>query len=711
MNVMDSISPSIEPVVGALRVIGGVSLGADLCTAVLPSPPRAARGRENERLFILLDLGGQASSHLYRELRQVLTQTYWATAGSVTAALRQAAAAASRHLFRANLHSDPSDRCYGSIVCAVLHGEDLFILQSGPAQPCALRGDLLECFCDEELPRLGVGPMTDARLYHTLVAVGDTMLLASPALLLEASSDALTRVLNRADVQDVTAGLEQIGAGADFTALVARWTAPSESPQAKAPAIRRPAPPPPNPEPQPRPQPAPRAGPSLGERVGPVISKTGRGMGRGIVRAGGWLASSTGALFKRMLPGREREARRRARTPRPVPQENRVVMATIAILIPVLIAVVVALAYGSFGRDARLQRLVKRAREEIALAEDAEGVVDEARPHWEAALTYASDAVEWRPDDSEIIALQAQAQAALDVLDGVVRLNPIHLMDLGSGAVTRRLIAHGQTIFVLDPAGGWVIQLTLNQLGDGVIEQDVPLSLVHTGQQVGGKEVGQLVDFAWMNPGGERQTSGLVILEDGGALISYDPAWGDAEGGANLARSLLGTPPTEAARVIDSFNGRLYILDPGDDDQIWRYEPRGDVYPDQPDRYFVTSPPKPLGDALDMAIDGNIYILYADGTILKFLQGEPQPFEVRGVPDGIGQAVAFDVDRDSRSETVYVADRGAGRIIELDPDGAFRAQFCVAGGVFDELESLAVDEMAGRLYIISGGRLYTALLP
>jgi hypothetical protein len=46
----------------------------------------------------------------------------------------------------------------------------------------------------------------------------------------------------------------------------------------------------------------------------------------------------------------------------------------------------------------------------------------------------------------------------------------------------------------------------------------------------------------------------------------------------------------------------------------------------------------------------------------------------------------------------------------LGPDGAFQAQFR-ADEAFDALEALAVDEAAGRLYVVSGGRLYVASLP
>ena len=111
-----------------------------------------------------------------------------------------------------------------------------------------------------------------------------------------------------------------------------------------------------------------------------------------------------------------------------------------------------------------------------------------------------------------------------------------------------------------------------------------------------------------------------------------------------------------------------------------------------------------------MAIDGYVYVLYGDGAVYKFLRGEPQPFEVRGVPHGLDQAIALAVDPHGSSGVVYVADPAHQRVVALGPEGSFWAQFR-AEGAFDALEAVAVDEAARRLYTISSGRLYVATLP
>ena len=311
-----------------------------------------------------------------------------------------------------------------------------------------------------------------------------------------------------------------------------------------------------------------------------------------------------------------------------------------------------------------------------------------------------------QPDDPAATALKTQTQTALDRLDGIVRLTSVQLWDFGPGSVPRRMVVHGQTVFVLDPAGGWVAQLILNPSGDGVSEEGI---IVQEKQQIGEGKVGAMVDFAWVGSGDERQASGLVILEEDGALVSYDPAWGGAEGTPQLKRFRLGTPPAGRSQAVDSYKDFFYVLDTIAE-QIWRYAPQGNAYPNPPDRYFGVPPLKALATVHDMAIDGYIYLLYDDGTLLKFLRGEPQPFDVRGLPGDLSQAVTLAVDPDGSSEAVYVADGGSGRVIVLESDGDFQAQFR-AGEAFVGLEALAVDEAAGRLYVISQGRLYAASLP
>jgi len=111
-----------------------------------------------------------------------------------------------------------------------------------------------------------------------------------------------------------------------------------------------------------------------------------------------------------------------------------------------------------------------------------------------------------------------------------------------------------------------------------------------------------------------------------------------------------------------------------------------------------------------MAIDGHIYILYADGRVARFLGGQPAPFELAGLHEPLRSPTAIFTDEDA--EFVYVADAGNRRIVQLDKEGHFVRQFRPAEeGAFDRLRGLYVDEKGGRLFFVSGNALYLADIP
>jgi hypothetical protein len=353
--------------------------------------------------------------------------------------------------------------------------------------------------------------------------------------------------------------------------------------------------------------------------------------------------------------------------------------------------------------------VLKEAREQIALAQAAGSDSEKAREHWEEALRRIEMAETLQPDDPSTQPLREQAQQALDQVDRIRRLTLTRLVDFGSTNMDRRLVLSDQALFVLDPRDGWGARVGLESVDEGRDSQDA-LVLVRTGQQVEGDEVGQLVDCAWAGREGGRQSSALLILERDGGLVSYDPAWRSESGSPQLARLQLSAAPVGVPTAVGTYEGQFYVLDSAEGGgQIWRYRPQGNAYSRAPEPYLATLPDNGLRNAVDMAIDGHIYVLYDDGTVGKFLGGEGQLFEVRDVPGGLAGVAGFAVDP-AGSGAVYVADRGNDRVVELYPDGRFKAQFR-ADAAFESLEALAVSEGNERLYVLDGGQLYVAPLP
>lgn len=754
----DSADTARELAVSTLWFADGRVLdNADLVATILPPPAKVARGRQGDELLFLFDPTGTGTPELCREVREVVTEVYWSTVGSVTTALRRAASVINHCLFEHNLNSRPSRRCYGGLACAVLRGEDLFLLQAGAAWACILQAGKVQCFPHEEkLAHLGIGPVADVRLHHVFTAIGDTLLLASPALLRAAGRDGLLRVLPRDKVGDVVAGLRQLGADVDFTALVARWErAPGavES-EGRAPrGVSRSGIPSPVPKAWSKPrevrepvEPAPpvsrkravKAGAGVSEeslsrapkaRPSAVALDVGRklegglrqvvgglgkvwhlvaALGAGMGALGKWLIGAMGTTIREMLPGGERKTYRRVprRTP---PEENRAVLIAVAVGILLLVIGVVVAAHLKFAAASRFHGVVKQAEEHIALAQAAGVDSEAARAHWERALQRIETAATLQPNDASTQVLREQAQDALDQLDRIRRLTLTQLADFGSSNVERRLVFSDRGLFVLDSRDGWGAGVPLDR-ADADAESEDAVVLVRTGQQIGGEEVDRLVDCAWADREGGRQSGALLVLEEDGGLMSYDPAWRSESGAPQLTRLKLSVSKHGRPVAAGTYEGQFYVLDGAESGgQIWRYRPQGNAYPRPPEPYFATPPDRGLEDAVDMAIDGHIYVLYGDGTVEKFLGGERQQFEIQDVPGGIEEIAGLAVDRRG-SGTVYVADRSNDRIVELYPDGRFKAQL-LAEEAFEALEALAVSEAERRLYVLDGGRLYAASLP
>jgi len=679
----------VEP----LRVAGGQrGEGTPPGIAVLLPPLRRARSREETAFLLLVDLG-EAPSSLYRRLREVAAEAFWTSEGSVTAALRRAVTAANRVLFQVNLQVEPPGRIYGSLTCLAVRDEEVFLAQAGPAWACTLCGGLFEQFPQEDLPPLGTAAYAEVRLNYLTCGPGDTFLLGSSRLGRAAPADVLRLILSR-EMDALLAGLEQVGAEGDFSALVVRWPAePVSVPmivEEEAPA--EPPPPPPKPAPRPpRRKRLPRARPT--RAAGPPLRERLRAVGR---RAAAWTVAAgraTMMFLRRMLPGRERmPTRPRRRERRAPPQEKPRLLAAIALAVLLVVAAATLWAWLTYGSGMRHREALAQAEQHAQLAAEATDP-NLARGYWKAVLEDLKD-VGNLPDAE---ALREQARAALDVLDRVRWVEPTLLWDFGADLRPRRLVVHSPYLFVLDEADEVVFQLSLDGTGDGVVEKGQAPVLVGQGEPVEQRAMGRPVDMVWAEAEGGRTAEGLLVLEEQGSLVVSD-SWG-------IHRITLGAAPDQVAAVAMAFfDGRLYLLDPGAN-QVWRYLPDGPGYPHRPEPYFAAEAPHPLDTARDLAIDGSVYVLFEDGTVTKYYKGDVAPFEITGVPEPEPHFVALTVNPDQPDGPVILADAAGDRLVIVRADGAFVAQLRSQEGTFSSIQTVAMDRGTGRLYVLAGGRL------
>jgi hypothetical protein len=307
------------------------------------------------------------------------------------------------------------------------------------------------------------------------------------------------------------------------------------------------------------------------------------------------------------------------------------------------------------------------------------------------------------PDDPELTKLQADYG---EVLGRVNHITPLYgLIPLWqlkeTGRKPSRILLGGDSLFVLDAGKGEIIRFVLSKLGDSVA-QAAPEAVLRKGQPVGNAAVSDLVDADWAAAVG-NQRSRLLALDTAGGLLSYDVTWGPTR--IPLAgREKLGLP-----QLIKSYGGNLYVVD-AKAGQIWRFRPSEKGYENQPEPYFTAATRVDLSGVQAVEIDGNVWVLFADGRLLKFFGGEQRPFELKGLPDPLSAPTAIVAQPDG--DLIYIADAGNGRILECTKDGQFQRQFRPAqGNQLQGMRDLFLDEAGDKFYILTADQLFKADLP
>ncbi len=341
-----------------------------------------------------------------------------------------------------------------------------------------------------------------------------------------------------------------------------------------------------------------------------------------------------------------------------------------------------------------------------AVIADANTLPDEAaaRLRLGNAREFLEKARAMRPADAELARLQAQYN---DVLNRINHVTPLYgIIPLWEFNETdrrpARVLAAGDSLFVLDRGRQEVDRFVLSSLRDSVTPAPTP-AVIRRGFQVADAAVSDLVDMTWTEAQGGNQRSKLLVLDTAGGLISYDVTW--ATGRLPLSgRDQWGLP-----QLTMSYGGNLYVVDTKAN-QIWRYKPGEKGYEPPPEKYIGAATQEDLSGVQGIAIDSNIWLLFADGRLLKFYVGSQKPFETQGLPDPLNAPVA--VAAPLNSNQIYVADAGNGRIVEFDKDGKFLRQFRPPeSDILAGMRDLYLDEAGGRFYILTADRLYKADLP
>ncbi len=740
-------------VAGTQRERAG-NIGLREQSSIIPEGP----GKGN--LYVLVELTGDpvGKEDTSSELIEVATKEYFRVPGGITNGLRQAIRAANSQLHERNQESLPLWRRLGEAACAVLRGHDLYMGLAGGAVIYVARGERLRRFpspvsprhpfllAEEQqpLPRLGIEQyLREVGLFHCHVESEDIILLASSALPELVSQHQLMK-----SAQEGLLGMKHtltaLASRSDLSAVLIRAEAEeSEDAVQRTPIEAR------------------QRSIFSGVRVGGVghaaakvkklpMRRMASGLG-GIVTAVGALILGFLSGFVKRVPaffsqvfsrriseprpqgsrgtsvslaqGLRTMARRMLPEPETAPQHMEVshahrtrvlsggktVRSLPLIGVFAIMCIIALIAAGivlqNRSQVAAFSRLLEEAQYEkqLALRSSTRAAISE---HLEKAHGVVEQALEIRPADPAALAFQEEVRLALDDTNQVVRLQFSAQMPI-TGLENRPscVLLHDEDVYVLDDGTQELYGYVLDE-HSGFQERPGGPVLLGRQDRPGGTAIDKLNDFVWMDVGGSRQTSSLLLLVNDGSILGFDGLQGFAL--VSVAESQLWSEP----RLIGGYSGNLYVLD-AEQDRILKYLPTGDSYDSAPMDYFQAETTVELGSAVDMAIDGYIYVLLADGGILRFAGGRDEPFSVSGLDeDRLDRPSA--IFTSPQTDYIYLADAGNRRVLQLDKEGALVRQFRPAWGntqAFQELRDIFVQEGRGQLLALDSGQLFLAPIP
>jgi len=150
-----------------------------------------------------------------------------------------------------------------------------------------------------------------------------------------------------------------------------------------------------------------------------------------------------------------------------------------------------------------------------------------------------------------------------------------------------------------------------------------------------------------------------------------------------------------------SFGGNIYLLDIAKS-RVWKYMATASGFSDMKE-YLNPDTLPDLTKATNMSIDGSLWIATYDGKILRFTQGKENPY----VPQGLDMDLQNDLLVYTSDDTkyIYVLDKKAHRVVVLDKDGIYLAQYVFTATL--NPTRLLVSEMQHKILLLDQGKLYS----
>lgn len=208
-----------------------------------------------------------------------------------------------------------------------------------------------------------------------------------------------------------------------------------------------------------------------------------------------------------------------------------------------------------------------------------------------------------------------------------------------------------------------------------------------------GKDSGGVSDFYY-----SENSNSILFDTDNKKVLAFDLAKSVVSILANAEEN----SNWKGAQAIATYVSNIYTLD-ADNGTVWKYTATGNDYSKA--AAYANTKTVSLNGAIDLSIDGNVYVLTSDGSVAKFVKGAYEAdFAIKNIPAPNNIiALPSKLFTDDTTNSIFILDKKTSRIVKFDKSGEFNSQY-----VFDDiaLDSFVVDAKLQKIWGLAGGKIY-----
>ena len=154
---------------------------------------------------------------------------------------------------------------------------------------------------------------------------------------------------------------------------------------------------------------------------------------------------------------------------------------------------------------------------------------------------------------------------------------------------------------------------------------------------------------------------------------------------------------------LKAYGGNLYLLEKGKGN-LYRYPAIEGGFAAR--QTWFKGEGEILKGGRSMRIDGSVWVLAAEGQVLKFSQGFSDPWEVKNLREPLQGTKALETGVELTR--VYVLDQEGQRVVVADKEGNYLGQYRWPEG--PRAEALVADEGEGKLWLLAKEKLFAVKL-